>query len=261
MIFDKRGVGKSKSKEAGIFEAAGAFDLMDDVAAAADFLAKEEASHPSSTDKALPFLLIGHSEGGINIPGIWARIDPSSGVRPTHIVFLSSFGETLRSALEFQRVQLTRELDAKRGFKGWLMRLAISKEKMEKGVRDMDALIETHKEPYRKRFFGLVKEPIKWFREHYKEYDTFGLMKEIKGVHALAITGGKDIQCSSSHLADATKANSLIPGASTFKCHIIPDMNHMLRNQMKAIYRKSCRMPIDPQLTAAISEWFKETTS
>lgn len=206
--YDKRGVGKSE----GDFVNIGLWDLVNDAKEAFQFL----ISHPD-VDKEKVFVL-GHSEGAIIASEI-AKDEDVAG-----LMLLGGAGESLREAMTYQRKQVVDALKATKGIKGLFIKLLRVVKRVEKQEKLFDLRIERTDVDS----FYMKGQHInaKWFREHYA-HDVKETLKQIT-CPILAITGEKDVQSNPEKVEEIRKYTE-----AEVEAHIIPKMNHMLRDQEK----------------------------
>lgn len=236
--YDKRGVGQSE----GDFYETGLFDLIDDAAAAVSFAKK----HPEIDKEQI--ILLGHSEGSILAPAVGKRIAVQG------MILIAGTAEPLANTTAWQREQMKRDIESKKGFGSWLLRLLnvsgkidkINNELLQK-IRSTEEAIVTYKGK---------KINAKWHREH-EQYDVREYLKQVS-CPVIAITGTKDVQVHPEH---AREICELVQG--TCESYLIEDMTHILRKtkaeaHMDTIlkdYRRQAKEPVEQELKDKITAW------
>lgn len=240
--YDKRGVGQSE----GNFWDAGFWDLVDDAESAVQFLKQQDEVDPDN------IILVGHSEGCVIAPALNQRL-PVQG-----IVLLAGIVGGVFDASAHQVQQVLSEVKTLKGPKGFFMRLLVREKNVRKQNEKFYGRIMASGEAVM-RFQG-HKVNAKWIREH-RQYIVDDALKQIS-CPVLAIRGSKDVQV---HPDDARRMGELIH--APFEYHIIPDMNHLLRNQEEPvsilslikIYKKSSvKKMLDPELTRYLNAWVEK---
>ena len=236
--YDKRGIGKSEGNHL----ETGLWDLVDDAEQALKFL----KSQPEvAADK---IILIGHSEGCVIAPALNARLAVQG------MVLLAGIVGGVFDASQYQIDQVFREIKEMKGLKGFMMRLLVNEKKARpKNDETLKKLFDSDKDIVKIKG---RKVNAKWMREQ-KAFVVDPVLAKAE-CPILAITGSKDIQV---HPEDAKRMGEIVK--SPFEYHIIPDMNHLLRNQpeppsilkIKKIYKKSVKKPLDPELIDVLNKW------
>ncbi|WP_158555972.1 alpha/beta hydrolase family protein [Peribacillus glennii] len=237
--FDKRGTGKSN----GDLLAAGLSDSVEDASRSIDFL----RSHPAIDQEKI--IVCGHSEGAVVSTALGERINPAG------IMLLSGGVDNLMEALKKQRQLAYKELFALPGFKGWLNRkLQIDKKNEKKYDKLMGKILNSGQDTIKVQYF--FKQPAKWFREH-NAYNTREALKRVS-CPVFVLHGDKDPLVDSEVLNELP---SLVKENSEF--HIIPNMEHGLRNQSepksilknRKLFKEALRQPLNDEALKKISTW------
>ncbi|KAJ3210927.1 hypothetical protein HDU82_007155 [Entophlyctis luteolus] len=240
--YDKRGVAKSQSpSDKNLFYRSGIDDLSNDVVASVNFALSTYASLDSNN---------------INTALI------AAGHPPKGLIALCGFGESLRSALSFQRQWAVSQASATPGLKGWFLRYLINEDTLSDDA--LQKLIDSIKdEDMGSALFGLIKTPTKWFGEHF----TWDSAADYAGItcDVLAIGGDKDFQTRSSQCTAAV-ASSLMPRARSHSTHRIANMTHALREidgqvdllSIKEEYIREGKMPLSMELQSIVLQWLEE---
>jgi pimeloyl-ACP methyl ester carboxylesterase len=237
--FDKRGTGKSDAD----FISTGFWDFVDDAERAFLFL----KNHPNVNPDQI--IVLGHSEGTIIGTALTQR-QPING-----LMLLSGCVGSLDEFLKHQRKLGYQELKSSKGLKGFLMRLLINEEKQEaKTSRLLKKMFDSNKDVYKILFF--IKQPAKWFKEHFAYNPRTALDKVTCPV--LAIFGDKDPLVDTAFL---TELQTLVKGDC--ETHIIKDMEHGFRVQteemtilkMKKLLKILPSRPLHPESLDVISNW------
>lgn len=236
--YDKRGTGQSE----GDFLSTGLWDLVDDAERAAAFLRRHPAVDPRR------IVILGHSEGAMLAPAVHAR-QPVQG-----IVFLAGAARPLRDIIVWQGEALFGELEAMPGLRGHLVRW------LRLPQRARREMLQTH-ERMAKADAAVIRVRgqrvnAKWLREHF-EYNVADLLPQVT-CPALVIAGGRDIQVPPEQAAEIAR---LVAGP--VEHHVIPDMNHLLRQDrarttmltMRADYRQMVTLPLHPRLVELVTNW------
>lgn len=239
--YDKRGTYVS----GGVYEETGLWDLVDDAEACVRFL----KNHPQ-VDGSRIFLL-GHSEGGMIAPAVHNRETVQG------LMLLAGAADSSKNLFPRQAEMAIQELEAMRGFKGFMVRLFGLAQKMRAKNKKIMAKI-LHSELPMIRVQGM-KINAKWIREHYQ----YNVMDELRKVACptLAVTGSKDLQVIPDHartIAETVKGES--------EWHIISDMTHILKKSEEApsmltlikSYQKDSGKPLDPELIDIMDRWLKK---
>lgn len=256
--YDKRGVGKSlKKSDTNLFYRAGMMDLVDDAVQAYELL----ATHPRVDEQRI--VILGHSEGAILLPLISRQITEQKSFSPIKgFIFLGGFGESISEAIKCQNERLLKEAQEETGFKGWVLRKVLTREKIDKQYNEFIEKLEKNPDlDYFSHVCGLVKSPARWLRDHLK-LDARAELADQTLCHCLAITGGKDTQVRSEFCTLAA-AKALVPKAASIETHIPPDLNHILRSvegpskliNMRQDYLRLGKLPFDPKLLLIIGDW------
>lgn len=236
--YDKRGVGQSE----GDFYETGLFDLIDDAAAAVSFA----KNHPQIDGERI--ILLGHSEGSILAPAVSKRIAVQG------MILIAGTAEPLADTTAWQREQMKRDIESKKGFGGWLLRLLNVSGKIDKMNNELLQKIHSTEEAI--VIYKGKKINAKWNREH-EQYDVREYLKEVS-CPVIAITGTKDVQVHPEH---AREICNIVQG--TCESYLIEDMTHILRKtnaeaHMDTIikdYRRQAREPVEQELKEKITAW------
>ncbi|MEW9668546.1 alpha/beta hydrolase family protein [Ammoniphilus sp. 3BR4] len=240
--FDKRGTGKS----GGEWLKTGMWDLVRDIEQVYQYL-KE---HPQVDESKI--ILAGHSEGTVLVTAVAERQKEIAG-----LMLLSGGVDNLDEALVHQRKFSYEELRSKKGISGWFFRKTINSEKQEAKIRrQMKPMLESKKDVVKAQLF--FKQPAKWFREHFS-YNTREALKNIS-CPVFAIHGEKDPLVENEVLKELP---SLVQGPS--ECHIIPNMEHALKEQVepktilnyKKVIKDNLGKPIHPVAQEKMINWLK----
>ncbi len=238
--YDKRGVGESE----GSYLEAGLWDLVDDAEAALNFLKQ----HPRVDSERV--ILLGHSEGCSIAPAVNKR-QPVQG-----LILLAGAAESIKEAVIRQGELAFKELEATKGFQGWLLRtLKVSEKGRKAQAKTFEKIMNSDQAVMRIQF---QKINAKWMREHF----AYNVITDLPKVTCptIAITGSKDVQVQPE---DTKKIAELVQGPAEY--HIINNLNHLLRKQeepvsmvkLKKIYKKSIQEPVDSELKEMITDWLK----
>uniref|UniRef100_A0A7S2A7D3 Serine aminopeptidase S33 domain-containing protein n=1 Tax=Trieres chinensis TaxID=1514140 RepID=A0A7S2A7D3_TRICV len=256
LSYDKRGVGKSiKKGDKNFYYRAGMMDLVSDAVEAIRFL----AGHPRIDEKSIA--LLGHSEGAILLPLICEEAR-KAGLEPVKgCIFYAGLGETVEDATKQQRERILDEVQRETGFKGWLLRRVLTRDKLMKQHADLMAKINSDGQPdFVSSHCGLVKTPAKWYREH-MSFDTRTALADIT-CHCLAITGCKDVQVRD-EFCMMDRAAVLVPKAASIEVHRPANLTHALRSlecpskilNVKQDYSRLGKKPLDPELLSITRNW------
>lgn len=254
--YDKRGVGKSITKDKNLFYRTGLNDLVSDAVEAVRYLSK----HKGIDSKRV--VILGHSEGAIIMPLICEHIKKAGLEPPIGCIFYGGFGDNLKDAMDSQRKRTAKEVQEMEGLTGWLLRKLITDQKLEKQYNDMMEKVNAEDKPdFISMQLGLVKQPAKWIREHFA-YDATTTLKEQITCHCLAITGMKDVQVNNAY-CDPEKAQGLVPDAASIEAHRPENLTHALRSldgtpkltNIKKDYAVMSKKPLDENLLAITDKW------
>lgn len=202
--YDKRGTHKSE----GDYYETGVTDLIDDGVACIRFL-KE---HPQIDPKRI--VIVGHSEGALLAPAIYVRESVAG------LILLAGAAEPSKTLLPKQMKMAVKELEAASGFRGWLYRsLKLPQRIQKQNEAQMEKIQQSSKSTLRIKG---VKVNAKWIREQF-QYNVVEYLERVE-CPVLAITGDKDIQVPPEQARDIAE---YVAGEAEW--HIIPNMNHILR--------------------------------
>lgn len=237
--YDKIGTGK----RTGDLLMAGLTDLVADAKQAFSFL----QSQPFVDREKV--IICGHSEGTILATAVAEIMNPGG------VMLLSGGVDNLIEALQKQRQLAYKELLAQSGFQGWLNRKLKVDVKGEKQTQSlMDKMIQSDKDVIRYQLF--FKQPAKYFREH-NAFNTRAALKNVT-CPVFAIQGDKDPLVDNEVLKELPL---LVQGSC--ECHIIPDMDHALKNQhdpknilnYKKHFIKTIDKPFEEEALKRMSTW------
>ena len=254
--YDKRGVGKSITKDKNLFYRTGLDDLVSDAVEAVRYL----ANHPKIDAKRI--VVLGHSEGAIIMPLICEQIKEAGLDPPIGCIFYGGFGDNLKDAMEAQQKRSVEEVREMPGFMGWVLRRLVTEQKLEKQYSGMIEKINAGDKPdYISMQLGLVKQPAKWIREHFA-YDATSKLKEHMTCHCLAVTGMKDVQVNNEY-CDSEKAKGLVPNTVSIETHRPENLTHALRSldgvpklmNIKKDYTAMSKKPLDEGLLLITDKW------
>jgi uncharacterized protein len=239
--YDKRGTHESE----GDYFATGVHDLIDDAVACVQFLQTNKHVDPDR------IILVGHSEGALLAPAIHGKVKVSG------LVLLAGAAEASKTLLPKQFDMVISEIEATKGFKGWLYRLLKVTRKAKKQNDAVFQKILNSSEAVM-RIKG-AKINAKWMREQ-MNYNVCEYLEKVE-IPTLAITGDKDIQVPPDH---AEKIAEMVQGDAAW--HIVSDMNHILRKYphnhtmlgLMKEYKKLFNDPIDSTLYRLLEDWLRE---
>jgi alpha-beta hydrolase superfamily lysophospholipase len=254
--YDKRGVGKSTTKDKNLFYRTGLDDLVSDAVEAVRYL----INHPKIDAKRI--VIVGHSEGAIIMPLICKQIKEAGLEPPAGCIFFGGFGDNLKDAMEAQQKRIAQEVQEMEGLMGWLLRMLITEQKLEKQYNGtMEKINAEDKPDFISMQLGLVKQPAKWIREHFA-YDATATLKEQMTCHCLAITGMKDVQVNNKY-CDPETAKELVPNAASIEAHRPDNLTHALRSldgasklmNIKKDYAAMSKKPLDENVLTITDKW------
>lgn len=239
--YDKRGIGESE----GDYYATGVNDLLTDI----DTLVK----HLKSRKDINKVYLIGHSEGCI-LSTIYAMNHSVDG-----LILIAGAGTTLKTALYYQNIVASEEINQMKGPYGWLLKKLMSKEKLiEKQQKLFKKLSESDEDMIKIQF---VKFNAKWFREHF-EYSDSKLLQFLKttSTKILAITGDKDVQANPQDLTAIKRLNN--PNINT---KVIHNMDHLMHEHMgeksilklKKQYKNAMNDPLHQEVFVVLKDYIQ----
>mmetsp|Transcript_15653 Transcript_15653/g.23119 ORF Transcript_15653/g.23119 Transcript_15653/m.23119 type:complete len:364 (+) Transcript_15653:147-1238(+) len=258
LAYDKRGVGKSqKEQDKDLYYQAGVQDLVSDAVQAVKYL----VHHPSIDEGSI--FVVGHSEGAILMPLIFQQVQQQHEELPSPLkgcIFLAGLGEDVVSAMDCQRQRLLEEVNAETGWKGWILRQVLTKQRLDKQYQNMYDEVDKHPDlDVISQYCGMSKIPAKWFREH-QQYQTPPW--DAITCHCLAITGCKDLQVRSK-FCQLEASRSLLSGAASVESHTPLNLTHILRSfegepkllALKSDYARMGTLPLDDELVNIIGMW------
>lgn len=238
--YDKRGTHES----GGNYYETGVFDLIDDASAAIRYL----KSHPQVDSDRL--IILGHSEGALLAPAVHQKEDAAG------LILLAGFFGPSKEMLVMQNDLLREEIRNTNGFKGMFFKLLNVAGKIEKQQAFLTQKIMDSTEPVMK--FKGTKINAKWFREQ-QSYNVGDFLSRVV-VPVIAITGDKDVQVPPE---DVRKVFEMVQGDA--ECHIVPNMNHLLRKYEKnhtmlglmKEYKSQVGQPTHPDLEELLRKWLE----
>ncbi|WP_242145033.1 MULTISPECIES: S9 family peptidase [unclassified Bacillus cereus group] len=237
--YDKRGVCKSK----GNYRKVGIQDLIDDATLWVRFL----KDHPLIDPKRI--IIAGHGEGALLAPAVYSKESVAG------LIMLAGAVEPSNSILE---TKLENHVDERCSrFVSWLWKVFKipyhMKLRNDKIIREVQLLTEDSI-----RTKG-IKLDAKWLRERL-QYNIVTYLEKVL-CPVLAITGGRDIQVPPEHVE---RIVSHVNGKAEW--HIIPNMNHVLRNaehkhtmpRLRKEYKGLMDKTIEEELLHVMKEWLKK---
>lgn len=242
--YDKRAVGESQGDP----YKSGMLDLVKDINSNVEFL----KNHPRvDKDK---IIIVGHSEGCI-LSTIASTITPVGG-----LILIAGAGTNLRAPLQYQNAQIADEVKKTKGLKGFILRLVLNEEKLNKQQMDLyNTMINSTGDTVK---FKLKKMPARWFREHfqYTSEDILNILNDTK-IPILAVTGSKDVQASYEDLKEIEKLEK-----ENIKCRVIENMDHMMKEftgektvlEVMKQYKKEIGMPMHSELKKLLEGWLSQ---
>lgn len=263
LTYDKRGIGKSiNDKDANVYYKAGVSDLVSDAVQAYKFLVTSEIERLDVNH----IFLLGHSEGAIFLPLILQQLkheaEPSIPL-PRGLIFLCGFGECIRDVSGHQRETLIKEVQEQHGIKGWMLRQVLTKERLERQYQDtLKKINDRPNSDYLPTYFGMIKQPAKWMREHLALEDLRTELSQVDS-HCLAVAGGNDCQVRS-RFCQTEVAQELVPEAASLETHILPHLTHVLRSMedrpcrlldATTEYPRLGKLPLDSELLSIVGKW------
>lgn len=239
--YDKRGIGESK----GDYYVTGMWDLVEDARACVKFLKELLEVDPEK------ILVLGHSEGSMLSTAVAASEDLAG------VILLAGAVQSLSEATKWQRDIATQDVLQLKGFKGFLLRLLGTQNKIEKQAQKMIEKVLSSNEDVMK--ISMVKTNAKWMREHFQYNPREDLVKVTCPV--LAITGARDIQATPKVVKEVPQ---YVKGESEY--YVIENMGHSCKFQAKTstilTARKdilaSADMPIHPELIEKLEDWLQK---
>ncbi|KAJ3343610.1 hypothetical protein HDU93_007491 [Gonapodya sp. JEL0774] len=261
--FDKRGIKESANpSDPNLFYKAGITELVSDIVGAYHFLAAHERVDNNR------IILVGHSEGCMLIPATNRALTAASPSSPPIFAaaFLSGLGISLVSATAYQRRLLSQEIKSTSGFLGFILRAVYGSDpqaNIEAKAQQQFEAWNASKDDFSSALFGMIKTPVKWWREH-GEYTIPGKLEEdyaMINFHVLGMTGDYDIQTDPSTLDQDLTA--LLPHAASLQVHRLPKVSHTLREcdkpntfkDMKADLPAQCKMPVAEAVVEKLATW------
>lgn len=243
--YDKRSIGESSGDP----YSTGVMDLVSDVNKNIEFLQNHDRV---DKDK---IILIGHSEGCI-LATIANTINSVGG-----LVLLAGAGTNIWEPMKYQNSQILEEVKKAKGLRGFVLRLAVSENKLKKQQQDLfDTMINSTGDIVKLKGKNM---PAKWFREHFR-YSSEEALNSLNNAKCpiLAVTGDKDVQANPEDLKRVEKLEK-----ANVECVVIENMDHMLKEfkgektvlgVMKQ-YKEESSKPMHPQLKAVLQKWLLES--
>jgi pimeloyl-ACP methyl ester carboxylesterase len=234
--YDKRGCGASQ----GDYYTAGLQELVDDVTCWFDALERDARVRPDR------ILLLGHSEGCL----IAARVS-SSRTQTAGLALLCPFAQPTEDILLSQAAHIERELAAKTGLSGAVIKLATSI--MGRPVANQRKLIQKLKSTSQPSLrVGLQRLPAKCLRELLSADPA----QAYAGARCplLLVGGEKDLQCDP---ADVARIAALAAGP--VESHVVPNLTHLLRrDEQPPTILGAARLltqPVDGEVVSLVVKW------
>lgn len=245
--YDKRAVGESQGDPI----RSGMTDLVKDINSNVEFL----KNHPRVDRNKI--ILVGHSEGCI-LSTIANSINPVSG-----LVLIAGAGTNLREPMKYQNAQIVEDVKKAKGLKGFILRLAVTEEKIKKQQEDLyNIMVNSTGDTVK---YKLRKTPARWFREHfqYTNEDILGMLKDAN-CPILAVTGDKDVQANYEDLKEIEKL-----GKENIECAVIKNMDHMMKEfsgektvlDLMKQYKKELGQPMHSELKTLLQDWLGQFIS
>jgi len=239
--YDKPGIGESS----GNYNQIGLWDLVDTVSSLVNYFRQSEIF---SFKK---IILLGHSEGTIIATLVSNRIEVDG------LILLGGAGSNLRTIMSVQNTRFIEEVSSMKGFKGFILRLLVTKEGLLKKQNSLFTKVEQSNEDFIKISGQVVQ--AKWLREHLiiDEDKILQILSKI-AIPTLIIDGDKDVQIDS----EANKKVAALNNPN-LTIRLIDNMNHLLKIQsesislinLKKIYKSLQKNSLSQELVENIKEW------
>ena len=203
--YDKRGTYEST----GNFKTAGLNDLVLDSAKVINFARQLDYVDENR------IIACGHSEGAMIATLLTKQEQLDS------IILLGGACLCLKSAMQYQNMNVIEELKGKKGFTSWIINKTVTPEKIEKQLTDFYTKAkESKKDSF---FYRGAFMPTKWVKEHGEltNEDFVNMIQEYNG-KVLAITGKSDLQADYTALEKIAELDHVTTYAPE-------NVNHMLR--------------------------------
>lgn len=237
--YSKRGTGQSE----GSHNETGLIDLIEDLEDIVNYAKDKYPTHK--------IYLLGHSEGAMIIT-LFCKTNTVDG-----IVLISGAGIGLKDALQLQNTYLAKEIKHLSGLKGKLLRLLVSKKKIDKQQQKIFNKVEqSNKNVIRVQ---LVPIAAKWMREHFQyiSEDYLDILKQTT-IPTLVLQGDKDAHTSTS-FTDSIKQLE----KENISVVVLENIDHILRDydgelsilNIKKQYKKEVKQSISMKAKDALKDW------
>lgn len=239
--YDKRGTHESGGK----FKTAGLSDLVNDSASVIEYA------------KELPYvdknriIACGHSEGSMIATLLTKQ------TKLEKIILLGGACMCLKSAMEYQNIELLNEFKNKKGFLAWFINKTMSKEKVKKQINTFyEKAKNAKKDTF---FFKGASLPAKWIKEHgdLTDEDYIKMIEEYNG-KVLAITGRADLQADYTCLdkiAEFENVTTYAPERVNHMLKEIDDNNSILTVQKQ--YKRLVKNPMHKGTQSQIEKFLE----
>ncbi|MDD7970858.1 alpha/beta fold hydrolase [Roseinatronobacter sp. HJB301] len=233
--YDKRGCGQSE----GHFGTAGLLEMVGDAQAAVACAARQPGICPDR------IFVLGHSEGAVLCPDICA-----GGAFTRGAIMLCASLRSLEEDLIKNAEVLNRDLKTLKGLKGRLARWLFYTKDPQAVVASLRQRVENTRR--RRMWVSFQRVSTKFYRDTFNYNVRQHLVTFRKPI--LAIGGGKDFQCLPE---DTLEIAELSQGPVITR--IMPDMNHMLRNQQEEPtmlnYKAQSDEPVLDEVPRTVAHW------
>jgi len=237
--YDKRGTHESS----GISKTCGLQDLVNDAINVIHYAKKLEYVDEGKV------IVCGHSEGS-QIATLIAEKEEVQG-----LILLSGACMGLKEAIMYQNMLIYDQAQTMNGFKGWILKKTLNKDKIKKQIDDMFSKAEKSEKDtffYRGSFFN-----TKYLREHneYTGEKYAQIIKEYPG-KTLAITGKADLQSDYKQLeriASFDRVTVYTPEKVNHVLREIDDDNQILN--IKKQYNRVLKNDIYEGIKEQITQW------
>lgn len=239
--YDKRGTHESEGK----FNSAGLSDLVNDSKRVIEY-----AKELPYVDKS-KVIVCGHSEGAMIATLLTKQTDLDS------IILLGGAGQCLRSAMEFQNLQVLEEFKNKKGFMAWFINKVVNKEKVVRQLNDLYS--KANKSKKDTFFYNGAFLPAKWMREHgaLTDEDFIKMIEEYNG-KVLAITGSGDVQADSSALEKLEQFTHVTTYTPEMVNHMLREIDEVSIMKVKKQYKDGIKQPIHEGTKDTIKTFLKK---
>jgi len=237
--YDKRGTHESS----GSHKTSGLYDLVNDAINVIHYARKLEYVDEGKV------IICGHSEG-TQIATIIAEKEEVQG-----LILLCGACMGMKEALMYQNMMAYDQVQTMDGFKGWILKKTLDKEKLKKQVDGIFSKAEKSKKDmlfYRGAFLN-----TKYFKEHneYTSEKYAQIIKDYPG-KTLAITGKADVQADYKQLEKIASFDGVTVYTPEKVNHIlreIDDDNLIL--DVKKQYKRLLKNDIDEGVKEQITQW------